>query len=898
MKLTHILSNNKVNEGVLDDVRARMDARRNPVAPGAAAQPVAPAPVAANDGYKVGDTVEYWTGMRMPQNPRRGTITSIVDKYGGEELTVRTAYGLEELLHTSNKSQMIRKVDSATTPAMAPAVAEADTGSIDPDTKCKTCGVPYKRHFTFDANGNIINTLVRHMTMKDDFPGMAGMDPNAPVPRPTKPSTTVKPTTPDLPRAEMVSTMGMPSQHIIGYKDKTYEPAGPYKKTPAGATGTQVLVPAAAFGIRSSGDVVALLTDNGTAYAEQPLKVYNTMYQQAKQGAVKPDAALDEAKWDPITGGDYSIDGDDENVDNKEKFKAMLDYYADTALVSRALGALYKETHGTGYYASQGTAPVKYLATLEREAANKWSEPKRTTKYFANKQEAYKYAASRGIPTKVVSIEKIDNTDDDSDLITLPVMLGVGDHKKKWMLQFPSERYAQTWEHYYSNVAKILWPASSPLAQPEPEPSGEAPTKPAKPAKPAKPTSPRPTPQPRPTGTPTGAGAPTGAASAPPKPPRWDTSGATDTESRPVSNKPPGLPAPTPDLPKPEKEVAEGGQVVGQEPWKLPAGALANKPTAQAPGFMSAMNQTFNVGDEIMWRPTGAKMMHVPVTVVAVNPGRPGSIDIKLKSPRMIQNAGKDIIRIGLMHADILPAKSQGVAEGEQRMSRAAKGNEKYGKDGMKALAKAGRDGASEKKLDAIRDQHDKYDDQVDEAAKHGLYYNVNKRKAAGTSRPANSPKAPTAQAWKDAAKTAKKESVSEGIDDRGFFNNVEHWHEAKSDIDHDDQWETSKFIVVKNNGKTVAKWSKADNYGWVDSSEQEVAEVNEDVAAINAQRDRAIDHVAAARELAEARRSTPKKAAKQTPIVTQAVQPVVVPKAVMSESLNSLLKSAGLKQK
>lgn len=44
-----------------------------------------------------------------------------------------------------------------------------------------------------------------------------------------------------------------------------------------------------------------------------------------------------------------------------------------------------------------------------------------------------------------------------------------------------------------------------------------------------------------------------------------------------------------------------------------------------------------------------------------------------------------------------------------------------------------------------------------------GLYYNVNKRKKAGTSRPAGHPKAPTAQAWKDAAKTAKKESVAEG---------------------------------------------------------------------------------------------------------------------------------------
>lgn len=50
----------------------------------------------------------------------------------------------------------------------------------------------------------------------------------------------------------------------------------------------------------------------------------------------------------------------------------------------------------------------------------------------------------------------------------------------------------------------------------------------------------------------------------------------------------------------------------------------------------------------------------------------------------------------------------------EKTMSRAAKGNEKYGKDGMKELAKAGRDGASEKELDKIRDKHNKYDEGVD----------------------------------------------------------------------------------------------------------------------------------------------------------------------------------------
>ena len=48
----------------------------------------------------------------------------------------------------------------------------------------------------------------------------------------------------------------------------------------------------------------------------------------------------------------------------------------------------------------------------------------------------------------------------------------------------------------------------------------------------------------------------------------------------------------------------------------------------------------------------------------------------------------------------------------------------------------------------------------MSEEAKKGLYYYVNKRKKAGTSRPAGHPKAPTAQAWKDAAKTAKTEAA------------------------------------------------------------------------------------------------------------------------------------------
>jgi hypothetical protein len=53
----------------------------------------------------------------------------------------------------------------------------------------------------------------------------------------------------------------------------------------------------------------------------------------------------------------------------------------------------------------------------------------------------------------------------------------------------------------------------------------------------------------------------------------------------------------------------------------------------------------------------------------------------------------------------------------ERDMSRAAKGYEKYGKAGMQALAKAGREG---KALDPVRNKYDKYDKEVDEGAYQG----------------------------------------------------------------------------------------------------------------------------------------------------------------------------------
>jgi hypothetical protein len=60
-------------------------------------------------------------------------------------------------------------------------------------------------------------------------------------------------------------------------------------------------------------------------------------------------------------------------------------------------------------------------------------------------------------------------------------------------------------------------------------------------------------------------------------------------------------------------------------------------------------------------------------------------------------------------------------------MSRAAKGNEKYGKDGMKALAKAGREG---KDLDKIRDKYNKYDEAANPAQQAAIAIAKKKKKA------------------------------------------------------------------------------------------------------------------------------------------------------------------------
>lgn len=126
---------------------------------------------------------------------------------------------------------------------------------------------------------------------------------------------------------------------------------------------------------------------------------------------------------------------------------------------------------------------------------------------------------------------------------------------------------------------------------------------------------------------------------------------------------------------------------------------------------------------------------------------------------------------------------------------------------GFKALAKKAGGGEKGNKIAGAQFQKMKKAGQleeqsVDEAAKKGLYYNVNQRKKKGISRDADSPKAPSAQAWKDAAKTAKKEGVAEGRrdydDNRTGFGRGHDHRGLEQELAH----ETNNY-AVSINGKT-----------------------------------------------------------------------------------------------
>jgi hypothetical protein len=138
----------------------------------------------------------------------------------------------------------------------------------------------------------------------------------------------------------------------------------------------------------------------------------------------------------------------------------MLDYYANDLNVDRALRALERAIGGT-----HGVTPLHWVATfqtIDNSFAGKPTPSKEVTKYFKSKDEAHHYAQLHSHVLKLVHIEQLER-DKPKNLITLPVILGIKDHKRKWMLQFPDEQYAQKWQHEFRNVAKIQWPTGHAL---------------------------------------------------------------------------------------------------------------------------------------------------------------------------------------------------------------------------------------------------------------------------------------------------------------------------------------------------------------------------------------------------------------------------------------------------
>lgn len=104
------------------------------------------------------------------------------------------------------------------------------------------------------------------------------------------------------------------------------------------------------------------------------------------------------------------------------------------------------------------------------------------------------------------------------------------------------------------------------------------------------------------------------------------------------------------------------------------------------------------------------------------------------------------------------------------RMGKVLKANN----DGVVIASKRGKGFTSFNSGDPVKIKQDENEPNtyhIINEEKKGLYYYVNKRKKAGTSRSKNHPKAPSAQDWKDAAKTAKEdiEPTDEGWLDKAY---------------------------------------------------------------------------------------------------------------------------------
>lgn len=110
----------------------------------------------------------------------------------------------------------------------------------------------------------------------------------------------------------------------------------------------------------------------------------------------------------------------------------------------------------------------------------------------------------------------------------------------------------------------------------------------------------------------------------------------------------------------------------------------------------------------------------------------------------------------------------------------------------------------------------------ITESEKKGLYYYVNKRKKAGTSRSKNDPRAPSEQDWKNAAKTAKKEGVELTAEEQ--FDLIETFVEdlaLQNGVDPEVIWEDFESLEDEDLCELSEDWQKVNRRDKTDGLSQ-----------------------------------------------------------------------------
>jgi hypothetical protein len=152
------------------------------------------------------------------------------------------------------------------------------------------------------------------------------------------------------------------------------------------------------------------------------------------------------------------------------------------------------------------------------------------------------------------------------------------------------------------------------------------------------------------------------------------------------------------------------------------AGLKRRKADGKKAGTPAKADMPADIGTEV----EDESMMSMPSQ-------QPRQVHPKVKAK--LEKYGKETEAMAAAVKRIHGGKDSEFQEGTKKpMSRAAKGYEKFGPEGMKKLAQAGKDGASEKELDAIRDKYNKYDESAPSAglSKEKKSAVVKKAKAGG----------------------------------------------------------------------------------------------------------------------------------------------------------------------